>query len=199
MPIACRPATPAPSTRTLAGRAVPAAVISRGKNRPNALAATSAALYPATLACELSASIGWARDRVRGSPSMLTAVTPLAARSRASSGLISVDSIPTTACPDRIRLMAAGDGRVIVSMTSALAKSSAVVTITAPASAYALSGNQAASPAPFSTSTSAPAAISFGTVSGTRATRRSPGVFSLTTATFMRGPRSMWPGCRASS
>ena len=120
MPIACRPATPAPSTRTLAGRAVPAAVMSRGKNRPNALAATSTALYPATLACELSASIVWARDRVRGSPSRLTAVTPCAARSRASPGSISVDSIPTTVCPARIRAMALGSGRVTVRMTSAL-------------------------------------------------------------------------------
>ncbi len=42
--MACRPATPAPSTSTLAGRAVPAAVISSGKNRPNAPAATTAAL-----------------------------------------------------------------------------------------------------------------------------------------------------------
>ena len=199
MPIACRPATPAPSTRTLAGRAVPAAVMSRGKNRPNALAATSAALYPATLAWELSASIGCARDRVRGSPSRLTAVTPWAARSRASSGLVNVDSIPTMACPARIRAMAAGSGRVTVRITSALVKTSAAVTMAAPASAYVLSGNHAASPAPFSTSTSAPAASSFGTVSGTRATRRSPGVFSLTTATFMRGPRFIWPGGQASS
>ena len=34
VPIACRPATPVPSTSSLAGRAVPAAVISSGKNRP---------------------------------------------------------------------------------------------------------------------------------------------------------------------
>ena len=44
MPIACKPATPAPSTSTLAGLAVPAAVISSGKNRPNVAAATSTAL-----------------------------------------------------------------------------------------------------------------------------------------------------------
>ena len=186
MPIACRPATPAPRTSSLAGRAVPAAVMSMGKNRPYALAAISAALYPATLAWELSASIGCARDRVRGSPSRLTAVTPCAARSRASSGLVSVDSIPNTACPARSLGTAFGPGRVTVRMTSASAYSSAAVTMAAPASAYVLSGNQAASPAPLSTSTSAPAAISFGTVSGTRATRRSPGAFSLTTATFMR-------------
>ncbi len=44
VPIACRPATPAPSTSSFAGRAVPAAVISSGKNLPYASAATSAAL-----------------------------------------------------------------------------------------------------------------------------------------------------------
>ncbi len=44
VPIACSPATPVPRTSTLAGRAVPAAVMSSGKNRPNAPAATSTAL-----------------------------------------------------------------------------------------------------------------------------------------------------------
>ena len=34
VPMACSPATPAPSTSSRAGRAVPAAVISSGKNRP---------------------------------------------------------------------------------------------------------------------------------------------------------------------
>ena len=68
-----------PSTSSFAGRAVPAAVISSGKNRPYTAAATSTALYPATLACEVSASIPWARDSVRGSPSRDTAVTCLLA------------------------------------------------------------------------------------------------------------------------
>src|SRR5579884_1137726 len=42
--IACSPATPAPSTSTVAGRIVPAAVISIGKNRPISVAAINTAL-----------------------------------------------------------------------------------------------------------------------------------------------------------
>ena len=41
--IACRPATPAPSTSTLAGATVPAAVMNSGKNRGSRSAATRAA------------------------------------------------------------------------------------------------------------------------------------------------------------
>ena len=41
--IACSPATPAPSTSTLAGRIVPAAVVSIGKKRGSSCAAISAA------------------------------------------------------------------------------------------------------------------------------------------------------------
>ena len=41
--IACRPATPAPSTITLAGETVPAAVVIIGKKRPASRAASSAA------------------------------------------------------------------------------------------------------------------------------------------------------------
>ncbi len=78
---------------------MPAAVISIGKNRPNSAAATSAALYPATLACELSASIGCVLDSVRGIPSRLTAVTPRAASAAASSGSVSGASMPKTAWP----------------------------------------------------------------------------------------------------
>ena len=40
--IACRPATPAPSTSTRAGRTVPAAVMNSGKNRGRRIAASSA-------------------------------------------------------------------------------------------------------------------------------------------------------------
>ena len=46
-----------PSTSTVAGLTVPAAVVSIGKNRVDSLAASSTDLYPATLACEDSASI----------------------------------------------------------------------------------------------------------------------------------------------
>jgi hypothetical protein len=42
--MACRPATPAPTISTLAGRMVPAAVVSIGKNLPESSAAISTAL-----------------------------------------------------------------------------------------------------------------------------------------------------------
>ena len=122
-----------PSTSSFAGRAVPAAVISSGKNLPYASAATSAALYPATLACELSASMPWARDSVRGSPSRETAVTPRSARSRARCGSISGESMPMTACPARSLPSAASSGRVTVRMTSAVAYRSSVLAMVAPA------------------------------------------------------------------
>ncbi len=41
--MACRPATPAPSTSTLAGRMVPAAVVSMGRKRGSSSAVISAA------------------------------------------------------------------------------------------------------------------------------------------------------------
>ena len=59
--IACRPATPAPITSTLAGATVPAAVISMGKNFGSRSAASSTALYPPTVLCEDKASIDCAR------------------------------------------------------------------------------------------------------------------------------------------
>src|SRR6478735_458875 len=57
--------------------------------------------------------------------------------------------------------------------------------IVAPACVYASSGNDAASPAPGSTVTSKPAAVSFPTVSGTRATLRSPRAVSRATPTLI--------------
>src|SRR6185437_3301515 len=108
--MACRPATPAPSTRTFAGRLVPAAVISIGKNRPKWSAATSTALYPATLAWEVSASIDWARLTVRGRPSRLMAVTPARASRPASSGWTSGRSRPMTTWPARSRVISADVG-----------------------------------------------------------------------------------------
>ena len=90
-------------------------------------------MYPATLACELSASIPWARDSVRGSPSSETAVTPFSASWMASSGATSGESMPMTACPARSPFWAASPGRVTVRMTSAVAYSSSVFAIVAPA------------------------------------------------------------------
>ena len=57
---------------------VPAAVVIIGKKRPASRAASSAAAYPATLACDESASIAWARV-IRGIASIAKLVTPAAA------------------------------------------------------------------------------------------------------------------------
>ena len=57
VPIAERPATPAPITKTLAGGILPAAVICPPKNLPNLCEASITALDPATFAMELRASI----------------------------------------------------------------------------------------------------------------------------------------------
>ena len=75
--IACRPATPAPSTSTLAGATVPAAVISIGKNRGSRSAAMQRGLVAGDGACDDSASIGCARV-IRGIDSIANATTPRA-------------------------------------------------------------------------------------------------------------------------
>jgi hypothetical protein len=136
-------------------------------------------------ACELSASIGWARGSVRGIMSRLTATTPLLARRCARPGSASGASIPSTAWPGRKPAIVGSSGRPTITITSAAAMSSPRVTMVAPASVNASSLCQAPSPAPVSTRTSRPAARSLATASGTSATRRSPGPVSFTTATFM--------------
>ena len=61
----------------MAGVTVPAAVINNGKNFGDNSAATNEARYPAHNACEVSASIDWARE-IRGTISSENAVTPAA-------------------------------------------------------------------------------------------------------------------------
>ncbi len=69
VPMAISPATPAPMTRPLAGRTVPAAVVSSGKNLGRRLAARRTALYPPTVLWLESESMLWARV-MRGMASM---------------------------------------------------------------------------------------------------------------------------------
>ena len=90
MAIACRPATPAPSTKTCAGVTVPAAVIKSGKNRGDISAPTRTARYPAHKACEVSASIDWARE-IRGTNSRENAVTPALIAASIESTAVTVD------------------------------------------------------------------------------------------------------------
>ena len=88
MAIACRPATPAPSTSTLAGRTVPAAVVSIGKKRaaPARRSARrgSRRRWPARRA---RPSTG--RARCAGSPPSRSAVTPASASARKRSAAVS--------------------------------------------------------------------------------------------------------------
>src|SRR4051812_46387968 len=175
--IACRPATPAPSTSTWAGGIVPAAVISIGEKRGISWAAMITAREPLTGACEDSASIDWARE-MRGIASIAKAVAPVAAIALAGpfapSGLrkpISTDCLPSLEIsPSR--------GGATLATTSAFQASSAETSFT-PAASSVPSGMAADSPAPFSTSTSCPAALSLRATSGTMATRRSPSAVSL--------------------
>ena len=88
MAIACRPATPAPRIRTLAGATVPAAVVIIGKSWPDSRAAISTAMYPPRFAWEDSASIDWARV-IRGIASTAKLVTPPEASDFASGAFVS--------------------------------------------------------------------------------------------------------------
>eukprot|EP00982_Pelagococcus_subviridis_P009671 30937-Pelagococcus_subviridis.AAC.29 len=77
---AASPATPAPTTRTFAGGTFPAIVNCPAKNRGNAFAASTMALYPEMFAMDDSVSNACARDIVLGTQSKPNAVTPFARR-----------------------------------------------------------------------------------------------------------------------
>ena len=94
-------------------------------------------------------------------------------------------SRPMTTWPWRVRAISASDGFWTRRITSDWAYRSSVETTVAPASAYAWSGMDEPSPAPRSTRISSPVLLSLPSVSGTRATRRSPGAVSLATPIFM--------------
>lgn len=96
--MAMSPATPTPMTITLAGRMVPAAVVSMGKNRGESLAAWMAARYPATVAWLDRASMLWARV-MRGMSSMAITVAFLAAKALTSSTFLWACTKPTTMAP----------------------------------------------------------------------------------------------------
>ena len=100
-------------------------------------------------------------------------------------------SRPMTVWPLRSLAASSADGFWTRRMASEVAYRSAVLTIVAPASVNAWSGISAPAPAPASTRTSSPAAVSLPSASGTRATRRSPAAVSLATPTFMASP-SNW-------
>ncbi len=190
--MAWSPATPAPSTRTRAGVSVPAAVTSIGKNRLVATAASRTALYPATVAWDDSTSIGCARV-IRGSNARLNAVTLRAAScdtvSRSADGWNSA----TRALASRHTRASCAEGGCTLRTTSLCPSTSAAeATSLAPAAPYASSPNDAASPAPRSTSNENPDFTSFPATSGVTATRRSLAAVSFGTPIFIPAPWRYW-------
>jgi hypothetical protein len=108
--MAWSPATPAPSTSTLAGASVPAAVVSIGSSLPSSPAPRSTALYPATVAWELRTSIDWARV-MRGTRSRARNVSFRAASAGTSASAGSTSSIETRVAPSGASATSAGVGR----------------------------------------------------------------------------------------
>ncbi len=118
MASAWSPATPAPRTSTEAGGTVPAAVVSMGKKRGSRSAASNAARYPATLACDDNASMLWARE-IRGTASTANAWTPALRRAVSSSPCVAGARNPIRTVPEESRFTSETLGGVTLSTTSA--------------------------------------------------------------------------------
>src|SRR5712691_2219772 len=118
---------------------------------------------------------------MRGTDSIANATTPRSASLSIPSLSPSGSRKPTRSWPSRSRAASASSGLRTLTTASASQGEPSV----APASAYASSGNDAASPAAGSTTTSKPPAASFPTVSGTSATLRSPGAVSRAAPTLI--------------
>src|ERR1700748_567656 len=94
--------------------------------------------------------------------------------------------IAMTSAPRLYCASSEASGRFTLMMMSASFSASALTV--APAAVKSESGRPDLMPAPGSTTTSAPSALNFFTVSGEAATRGSAGSISLATAIFMRSP-----------
>mmetsp|Transcript_30675 Transcript_30675/g.60734 ORF Transcript_30675/g.60734 Transcript_30675/m.60734 type:complete len:228 (-) Transcript_30675:528-1211(-) len=132
--IAARPATPAPSTRTLAGATFPAAVICPAKKRGNSCEASTMALYPAMFACEERISYVCARDNMRGTQSRASTLVFCAVRLLYSSVLMAGDIIEMRVFPATLSSSEFEGGRIWVRMLAAAATSTALASTFAPAS-----------------------------------------------------------------
>src|ERR1700739_1978859 len=133
------------------------------------------------------ASIDWAR-LMRGTSSMLKRVTCRAMAGASAEGAASGRKKPMTAAPDLSRAWSDALGAMTTGITSALPRMEGRSPVTvAPALAYASSDAPAAFPAPDSTTTVMPWATSDFRLSGSKATRVSPGAVSL------RMPKSNLP------
>mmetsp|Transcript_26994 Transcript_26994/g.58561 ORF Transcript_26994/g.58561 Transcript_26994/m.58561 type:complete len:266 (-) Transcript_26994:1586-2383(-) len=182
VPIAARPATPAPTTRILQASNLPAAVTSPLRKRWYTFEASITLLYPAILACELRTSRLCARE-IRGIASTARRLMPAAAA-------LSIRALPSSVRgPTKLmRVLPFGNisiscfpvselisGVLILMMTSAvLYTASALGRIFAPTSSYDVSEKPPPSPAPLSTKTSIPFLSRRFAASGTMATRFSP-------------------------
>src|SRR3989475_4835681 len=118
---------------------------------------------------------------MRGIASIESAVTRRRASSRTRSCCVRGWRNAMSTVSSRRRASSSSDGFCTFTTSSAAYGSP----IAAPASAYRRSGKLEASPAPRSTTTVFPLFASRETVSGTRATRRSPGAVSLGTPIFI--------------
>src|SRR4051812_1710997 len=131
----------------------------------------------------------WARV-MRGISSMAKAETPALASACSASVWPYGSMMAMAMAPRRREPISPGPGRRTVSTTSASrAASWGPCAIVAPAASNSRSGTPARVPAPAWTTTSAPSALYFLTVSGVAATRLSTGSVSDKTAIRMKLPR----------
>src|SRR5206468_4794415 len=171
------------------GGNVQSAVTIIGKNRPDAVAASRTALYPAAVAWDDNTSIACARV-IRGSNARLNAVTLRAASWDTASRSADGWNTATSATPSRHSAISSLEGGCTLRTTSLCPKTSAAVATTvAPAARYASSSNEAAWPAARSTCTGRPDLPSRPATSGVRATRRSSATVSFGTPIFIPPPR----------
>jgi hypothetical protein len=126
-------------TITLAGRMVPAAVVSMGKKRGESLAAWMAARYPATVAWLERASMLWARV-MRGMSSMARTVAFFAAKAFTRSRFLWAWTKPTTRHPGSRAWIRSSLGGCTVKRRLAPFRSPPRSTSSAPASWYRGSG-----------------------------------------------------------
>ena len=149
--MAASPATPAPTTSTLAGGTLPAAVTCPVKNRPKLCAASTTARYPAMFAIDDSTSSDCARE-MRGTASIASTVMGRAASFSTSSGFSAGEIRLISVAPSRSAAISASDGALTLRTMSADSACSGSP-ISAPASTYAASAKLEAAPAPDSTTT----------------------------------------------
>ena len=139
-------------------------------------------MYPATVACDESASIDCARV-IRGTASIANATTPWACRRAMPSGSVSGSRKPISTMPGRSAATSSAPGLPTRTTASAPVRRLARSTRTMPASSYCPSGYPASTPAPRSTAMSNPDPASLAAASGINATRFSPGADSRGTHT----------------